>query len=272
MMLQQIYRYPIKSMEGNSLKECLVTPRGLAFDRHWALFDENGQVITARQFPVLLNIQPQWTASGLCLEHASLPPLSIPFTAENKAQRKVYVFDGEASGLEVSEEASQWFTQLLGQSCRLIFMDAQSHRPVLPKYGGRLGDEVSYADECPLLLISEASLYDLNTRLPSPMEMRPFRPNLVVEGSAPYEEDTWKLLRIGSCIFEVAQPCKRCVMITLDPVTGQKHPHQEPLRTLATYRKHPSGGTSFGVHLVPRSEGSIRQGDKIVILQTHHPS
>jgi uncharacterized protein YcbX len=138
-------------------------------------------------------------------------------------------------------------------------------RGVDPDYG-QVGDEVSFADGFPLLLISEASLADLNGRLETPVSMRRFRPNLVVDGERAYAEDQWRRIRVGDVEFEGAKNCSRCVFTTIDPDTGVKDPTREPLRTLGGYRRKPQGGVYFGQNLIPRSGGAIHVGDRVEIL------
>jgi uncharacterized protein YcbX len=139
-------------------------------------------------------------------------------------------------------------------------------RTVNPEYG-QAGDQVSFADGFPLLLISEASLADLNSRLDAPVEMRRFRPNLVVDGNRPYAEDNWQRIRVGDVEFAGVKNCSRCVFTTIDPDSGVVHPDKEPLRTLSTYRRRPQGGVYFGQNLIPRSGGVIRVGDPVTVLE-----
>ena len=145
-------------------------------------------------------------------------------------------------------------------------MGDNASRAVAAKSGGKTGDVVSYADEAPILLISEASLQDLNDKLKMPVSMQHFRPNLVVYGSHAFAEDQWKLIRIGEVELEIVQQCKRCIFTTINPVTQQKEANGEPLKTLATYRKLPKGGVGFGVHLIPRKLGKVKIGDQVEVI------
>jgi MOSC domain-containing protein len=138
-------------------------------------------------------------------------------------------------------------------------------RPVNRDYG-EADDQVSFADGFPLLLISEASLADLNGRLPAPVEMRRFRPNLVVDGDLPYAEDNWRRIRVGDVEFAGVKNCSRCVFTTIDPDSGEVHPDKEPLRTLSTYRRRTQGGVYFGQNLIPRDAGVIRIGDPVTVI------
>jgi uncharacterized protein YcbX len=141
-------------------------------------------------------------------------------------------------------------------------MPRESQRLVDPNYAG--GNQiVSFADGYPFLLISEASLEDLNSRLKVPLEMERFRPNFVVQGCLPYQEDGWNFIRIGEIKFQIVKPCSRCVITTIDPVDGSTD--REPLRTLAIYR-HSEGKVYFGQNLIHESAGSVEVGMEVEIL------
>lgn len=90
-----------------------------------------------------------------------------------------------------------------------------------------------------------------------------FRPNVVIDGEAPFAEDSWPRVRIGEVEFRTAEVCDRCVMTTIDPETLATG--KEPVRTLARYR-HWDGKTWFGTRLVPLGEGELRVGDEVVPL------
>jgi uncharacterized protein YcbX len=143
-------------------------------------------------------------------------------------------------------------------------MDALAVRAINPEYS-RVGDEVSFADGYPLLMISLAALDALNVRLTAPVTMQHFRPNLVVRGAVAHAEDNWKSIRIGDVPFDVVKPCTRCVFTTVDPQRGTFDPDGEPLRTLTGYRRTPIGVT-FGQNLIPRGRGQIRLGDPVEVL------
>lgn len=128
---------------------------------------------------------------------------------------------------------------------------------------------LSFADGYPYLLANEASLRDVQQRCPASVKMEQFRPNLVVSGAGAWEEDTWKVIRIGDVIFDVAKPCSRCIFTTVSPEKGQKHPSGEPLATLQTFRTAvDNGDVDFGQNLIARNSGVIRVGDEVEILAT----
>lgn len=117
--------------------------------------------------------------------------------------------------------------------------------------------------------MNDASLRDLQQRCPAGVQVEQFRPNIVVSGATAWEEDNWKVIRIGEVIFDVAKPCSRCIFTTVSPEKGQKHPSGEPLATLQTFRTAPDNGdVDFGLNLIARNSGVIRVGDEVEVLST----
>ena len=267
-ILSGINIYPIKSTAGIALTESHVAAEGLRYDRRWAVIDETNAIITPRECPHLLGIQTDIMEEGLHIMIPSQSPVTIPFTPNNKQVLPATLFGNPVHGNHTSQ-ADALLSAYLDIDCRLIFMNESCPRYMLPIYGGGDADRVSYADSAPLLLISMATLDALNERLPDQIGMKNFRPNMVVAGCSADEEDGWKRLQIGEVVFDVSEACKRCVVTTIDPLTQQQSVNQEPLRTLATYKKHPRGGVRFGVNLIPRNEGVVRCGDEIKIIQVH---
>jgi len=264
MKVTEINIYPIKSTRRIALAESEVLPRGLPWDRRWMLVDMDGKFITGRQQPSLAVVDTQLTDAALQVSVAGRPVLSLPLQAPESPTLPVTIWRDRCAAVAAGAEADAWFSDYLGSPCRLVRLTDNLVRGVDPEYG-KPGDEVSFADGFPLLLISEASLADLNRRLDSPVQMRRFRPNLVVDGEQPCAEDDWHHLRIGEVEFEGVKNCSRCVFTTIDPDTGRKHPDKEPLRTLSTYRRRPEGGVYFGQNLIPRSGGTIRIGDPVEV-------
>ena len=257
--------YPVKSCAPVAMESATVGRRGLDFDRRWMLVDSQGGTLTGREFPSLLKVSAEIRAGRLLLRAPAMPDLEVEEYDEGPP-RPVFVFEDACEGVGCGDQADQWFGGYIGSECHLVHMGRDCRRAVTEERGGRPGDEVSFADECPLLLTSEASLADLNTRAPSPVSMERFRPNLVVSGApAPYDEDDWRRVRIGGIEFDCAQACRRCVFTTIDPESGIADERQEPLRTLSTYRRRGPGGPAFGIHLIPRSRGVVRAGDTVEV-------
>lgn len=266
MKVSGLHIYPIKSSAPIHLQSTRVSKHGLDHDRRWALYGEDGQVLTARQHPKLLDIQCTITYTS-CLVHHNNVQIADLSNSESEAKQTdhVKIFSYDAYGSAINSGIDDWFSDYLGKRCRLLKVNTEEVRPVLEKHGGQTGDVVAFADQAPVLIISEASLQDLNDRLNEPIKMDRFRPNIVVQGAEAFDEDNWNIVNIGATSFRVIQQCERCVFTTIDPISKQKDQNKEPLTTLSSYRKNERGGIIFGVHAVPISDGSISINDTIEI-------
>ena len=261
-ILSAITIYPIKSTAGLPVEESLVQAEGLAHDRRWAIIDANNAIVTPRECPQLLTIHTSIAEDALCILLPNASSVSVPLMPAGKNLLPVTVFDIPVYGNHLSQ-ADHLLSVYLKMDCRLIFMDQGCVRHMKSIHGGNA--PVSYADTAPLQLATTATLDALNARLPRPVSMQNFRPNLVISGCSPQEEYGWKEISIGEVRFSVSEACKRCVVTTLDPLTTRPSTDQEPLRTLATHERHPRGGVRFGINLMPQNSGMIRQGDVIKI-------
>lgn len=224
--------------------------------------DERGDFLTQRELPKLCLLHTTLSEEGIGLRYPGAGASSLPLRLDEGPRVRARVFDFEGQALEY-EGASAWASKALGTTCRFVFMPDDVERSVDPDYA-RPGDIVSYADGYPVLLASTSSLDDLNGRLTTPVTMTRFRPNVVVEGAGPFAEDRWRRLRFGGVEWRNATPCGRCQVITVDPETGEKS--VEPLRTLSTYRRQ-GNSVMFAASLIPESEGVVRVGDTIEVLE-----
>lgn len=258
--LNSIYRYPIKSTQGEALQNAYVDQMGMPCDRLWMVAEENGRMITGRTDPALVLVNVQLSDDLLTLNAPDMPTLTIERSRfEQPAATSVWQDDFQA--WQGCAEADAWFSDYLWRPVKLMYVGGRSNRrvenhPDLP---------LSFADGYPLLLINHASLDDLSARVGREMVVGRFRPNLVVSGAQPFAEDGWQRLRIGPVTFRNAKPCARCVFIMVDPVNAQKAEDQEPLRTLSTFRKF-DDGVMFGINLIAENAGEISTGMPIEIL------
>lgn len=259
--LSGIYIYPIKSAAGISLKTAQVESRGFQYDRRWMLVDKTGAFLTQRQFPRMALISVRLEKDELVVETLNRETLSIPIYFDSRDRISVQVWDDVLYAIPLGEDVSQWFSEFLEISCQLVFMPDNSYRFVNSRDASH-NEQVSFTDGFPFLLISEASLQDLNERLAQPIPMNRFRPNLVVSGSLAFAEDTWSSIRIGSIPFRVVKPCERCVITTVDQSQGIRG--KEPLLTLAQYRRR-NGKILFGQNLIQGELGTLHVGDSVEI-------
>ena len=171
---------------------------------------------------------------------------------------------------DCGDAPAEFLSDFLHTRCRLVRVGPAFRRPVL-KAAAHSGDTFHFGDGAPLLVISEASLADLNDRIVAHGEeaipMSRFRPNLVVTGCPAFAEDTWPRFRLGSVVFRAAGQSSRCIVTTTDQLTGERG--KEPLRTLATYRRDASDPTdvNFGQNLIHETKsGTLRIGDEVEVL------
>lgn len=264
--LSALYRFPVKSLGGESLSRAEIDALGLAGDRRWMVVDAaSGRFLTQRQFGRMAQIGARWRDAGtLELSAPGRTPLAVVVPPADEALRGVTVWDDSLQAPDAGDVAAAWLSACLERDCRLVHVPASRARQVDTAYA-RPGDKVGFADGFPLLLIGQGSLDDLSARVGRPLEMLRFRPNLVVEGAAPYAEDGWGRLRIGEVEFERVKPCSRCAIPTHDPHSGERSSDGEPLRTLATYRRD-ADGVYFGQNLIQRGTGVLEVGMPVILL------
>lgn len=266
--LAEIFIYPIKSLGGISLNNAIVEERGLQFDRRMMLVDESGIFMTQRDFPQMALLKTKLVDNNLVItdsssNHTIILPIN-PVSDAVSGKIKVIIWDDECEATTVSKEADEFFSEMIGTKCRLVYMPESEKRIVDPKRK-YVKDEhiVSFADGYPFLIIGQSSLDELNRRLETPLPMNRFRPNFVFAGGEPFAEDDWKDFMIGEIKFRAVKPCARCVITTTDQQTAERN--DEPLRTLATFRRK-ENKVLFGMNLVAYNFGEVKVGDKIIIL------
>lgn len=267
MQLSALYRYPLKSARGESLTRSPLEALGLRGDRRWMLVEpESGRFLTQRLLPQMSQLTALYNAAGgLSLSAPGFGGLEVALPDAEAGLRGVTVWRDSLRVPDAGDAAAEWLSAFIGRPCRLVQVPEARARQVDTGYA-QPGDKVAFSDGFPLLLIGQASLDDLSARVGRPLEMLRFRPNLVIEGSAPYAEDGWKRIRIGELEFEVAKGCSRCILTTIDPQTGERSADREPLSTLKTYRER-DGDVYFGQNLLPRGVGELRVGMPVEVLE-----
>ena len=264
--LSGLYRYPLKSGVAEPLREASLDALGVLGDRRWMVVDaETGRFLTQRLLPQMTQLQARWQgAAQLLLSAPGMADLLVALPGEQAQLRGVTIWRDSLRVPDAGEAAALWLSQLLGRPCRLVQVPEARARQVDTAYA-EVGDKVAFADGFPLLLIGQGSLDDLCARVGRPLEMLRFRPNLVVEGAAPYAEDGWRRIRIGTLEFRVVKGCSRCIMTTLDPQSGERSADREPLATLRGYRQR-DGEVYFGQNLIACGTGQLALGMPVEVL------
>jgi uncharacterized protein len=259
--LKEIWIYPVKSLGGIRVNFANLLTKGLEFDRRYMLVTREGIAITQRDCAELALFKTAFDRDQIVVTHAG-DQLEIPvrpsvFLRERSAQ----VWDDPVTVSELSKEASDWFSNRLDVECSLVFFPEKNPRPVDVDYQID-SEDVSLADAYPILMISEESLNDLNSRLNEPVPMNRFRPNFVIEAGDAFAEDEWKEFMIGGSGFAAVKPCARCIVTTINQNDSSRG--AEPLKTMASYRTH-KNKVLFGQNVIIRSGTSVQEGDQIEI-------
>ncbi|KAL9226061.1 hypothetical protein vseg_001913 [Gypsophila vaccaria] len=262
--LKSITVYPIKSCAGFSVDSWPLSSTGLLHDREWLLKSSDGQILTQKKAPEMslistfvdLNQGTLLAKSPRCRTELKIPVKSMAYFSE----KEDLDLHGHRYELQCySHEVNSWFSSAIGRSCALWRSMTSDHYSCKKGIGSMCRDlesKLNFVNEAQFLLISEASVADLNSRLNSKLSQSPaahvsgmrFRPNLVISGGDPYNEDLWSGVTIGSKYFSSLGGCNRCQMINFVHQSGNVQKTNEPLATLASYRRV-KGRILFGILL-----------------------
>eukprot|EP00927_Polykrikos_kofoidii_P073715 TRINITY_DN69733_c0_g1_i1.p1 TRINITY_DN69733_c0_g1~~TRINITY_DN69733_c0_g1_i1.p1 ORF type:complete len:391 (-),score=62.12 TRINITY_DN69733_c0_g1_i1:67-1239(-) len=297
--------YPLKSgAEVKSQRET-VTALGFEGDRFFQVTDATGRYVTPRDSFGGENALHPGSANlfqvhcehvpgvRLTLSKQGFPPFLVDLKNGTTTQVSSIILgvarpnDSKEHLLDHGDEVARWLQEATGiHGARLQSIGSPYGRVVVenPKQGDAPTSKefpLSLADEAPYLLTTTASLLDLKRRIfwmgnfsaSFKVDMRRFRPNIVVDGTLPWEEDTWKRIRIGRAEFEVWQRCGRCVMTTIDRDTLKR---DKMLPWLRSFRERPgadgkqaSAQVNFGMHIIAVSgiPSEIAVGDTLEVLE-----
>ncbi|CAN5892309.1 MOSC N-terminal beta barrel domain-containing protein [soil metagenome] len=262
--------YPIKSCAGISVSRAMVTATGLSVaslhDREWMLVDFDGMFLTQREFPRMASIRPTIEGTQLVVHAPGMAAHSIDIMrtgATPASSLPVQIWEETVSAIDSGEASAAWFSAALGVACKLVRFLDPAKRAANPKWtSGHIASPVTtrFSDGFPFVLISQASLDDLNQRCTAQgrtaVPMNRFRPNIVIDGVEAFEEDYAASFSIEQaapletiCLAPV-KPCPRCPIPAVDQSTGEVGPN--PVEVLQSYRANPlvDGGICFGMNTI----------------------
>ncbi|MFN8404434.1 MAG: MOSC domain-containing protein [Anaerolineales bacterium] len=261
--LSSLIYYPIKACRGHEAEAWNVGRMGLDLDRRLMVVTPEGEFLTQRQIAKLALITPVREDGVLTLSAPNMDSLQVAIrTSGHSWSVNIWKSKG-VQAIDQGEEAVEWLSDFLDSSVRLVHIADGYKRLVNQEYAVNADDHTGFADGYPILIISEESLQDLNSRLETPVPMNRFRPSIVVKGCEPYAEDTWNRIQLGDVKLAIVKPCARCEVTTIDKETLERR--KEPLKTLGKYRKHALGAI-FGQNVIPLSEGRLQLGMDVKIL------
>jgi hypothetical protein len=253
-----LHLYPVKSAAGLTVPATVLAPTGFAHDRQWMLVDDQHAFVTQREHARLALLRPCLADDGaLTLTAPDRAPLVLPATATGERLR-VRVWDDVVAAHAVSADADRWCSDFVGAPVRLVQFAAGQRRLSSARWCGDVEAENAFSDGYPILVVSTASLAELNRRLAArghaPVTLARFRPNLVLDGLDAHGEDGLDELHLdtpdGPVRLRLVKPCPRCPIPNIDPDTATAG--HEPGDTLAGYRSDArvGGAITFGMNAV----------------------
>jgi len=243
-----LFVYPVKSARGIARARVPLTSTGLEWDRQWMIVNGKGIFLSQRSHPQLARIVPQVTAGALVLNAPGLPALTVPLD-RGGTRVAVKVWDDACVGIEQGSEAHEWVSRAIGEAVRLMRAAPEMGRVANRKFAGATPAPIGFPDGYPLLVCNEASLEDLNQRLPARIPMERFRPNIVLRGFPAWAEDSIDTLTIGPVTLRLVKPCTRCTIPSIDQQTGE--PSTDPAPALKQFRFSKAlRGVMFGENAV----------------------
>lgn len=257
--ISELYIHPLKSAAAISVDKVSIDIFGLKNDRRWMLVDEKDSFLSQRQLPKMCLIKAIVIESGLKIQVPNMSPLNVPDSMSHR--RQVEVWGDVCQSYDCGDEAAAYLSEFLKVSCRLVYFPDTEKRQVDLTYAEK-GDLTGFSDGFPLLIISQASLDDLNSKLNEPVSMTRFRPNIVISGVEAFAEDNWDNIQIGGVNFRVVKPCSRCSIPSVDPLTGLRS--VEPVKTLREYRMRDSK-VYFGQNVIADTTGVLEVGMTVVV-------
>lgn len=270
--IARLFVYPVKSCAGIEVQQALLTDTGLDLDRAWMVVDAEGMFVTQRTLPRMALIRPQLKGDEMVLRAPGMLALHVAIDAV-EAPATVTVWRDTVPAWDMGAVAAQWFTDFLGQPCRLVRFDPEYRRLSSMEWTGGIEAPNQFADGFPLLLASQASMDELNVRLQAAGHaaagIERFRPNVVLAGVDAHDEDRVDLVRVdaqeGEIHLQPVKPCSRCPIPDIDPATAESNPSVGD--TLRTYRKDQrlDGAITFGMNAIVRQGAGqmLRVGQRV---------
>jgi uncharacterized protein YcbX len=279
MQVDQIWRYPVKSMMGSTVDVAGLDAEGIVGDRTWAVRDQvRGGIRGAKVLGGLMRLSARYIGDTRAAVEITLPDGRVVSTDDPDAAAAVsaaidhevtlealrpaddldHYRRGEAYHDDMMDELRSWF----GRTEDEPLPDLSSFPPELVEFESPPG---TYYDAYPLMLMTTSALRALQEALPdSAIDVRRFRPSMVIDsGDEPgHPEAAWigRRLQIGETELSVVSACPRCVMVTreIDDAAPQD---RAILRHVVRELDH-----NVGVYATIETPGEVRPGDAVTLL------
>ena len=257
--VRELWVYPVKSLAGLQVDSLSFDHNGPMGDRRWMLVDERGRFVTQRSQMLMALYRLAQVDGRIQVTspkgHTLLLP--VPQSSQTYPEITVTVWKDELTGYEVDTTASEWFSEQLGMTVRLVWLGDASERRV-PDAQASDDERVGFADGYPLLVCNQASLDELVNTTGLSLEQRRFRPNVVVDGLPASEELALGEWHLDEGMLALLKVCERCNIPSINPKTGV---FEKATASLLKSACRFDGRTVFGVNAVSRGVTKLRTGD-----------
>lgn len=243
-----LFFYPVKSTRAIARDRLRLAATGFEWDRHWMAASPAGVFMSQRTQPRLARIQAEIGGDTLIMQAPDQAPLAVPLQPEGST-KPAQVWKDSITALDQGDEAAAWMSKAVGMDARLLRIAPVLDRHASREYAGVTPAPVSFSDGFPILVVNLASLDHLNSKMPEPVPLERFRPNITLAGLEPFAEDRIAALEFENVTLRLVKPCTRCVITSTDQKTG--NPATNPLPVLRQFRfdkKHM--GVTFGENAV----------------------
>lgn len=266
MRVSELFYYPVKSLAGIAVNSLNINQWGPDRDRRLMLVDEDGHFITQRKHHLMARISVSDTPQGLLFEydkHHKKMCIAWPDLNAMTQSMPVEIWEEHLNGQIIEGEINGWFSEIFNSPIQLVYMDETEIRQVDVRYA-KQGVRTSFSDGFPFLLMSQSSVDFLQQQYGKTVDVRQFRPNIVIDDCAAFEEDHWKRIAINGIQFDLVKPCSRCVIPSIDVQTGEMQ--KDFMQVLLAHRKIGSE-IVVGQNMTHTGEGEVSVGDRVVVLE-----
>ncbi len=262
--ISQLWTYPFKSAKGVSVDSIQVNAKGLENDRHLVALDANGHFLTARKHTTLLQLSCIKNNDGWQIEHPNHTDTCQINQNTLHSTIKGQVWNDDIQALDAGDEAAAWLSEIMQLETRIAIWQKKA------RHSEKYQLETHFSDAAPILIASESSTEQACQWGSISTDIRRFRPNIVLTGSAPFAEDAWQQLRIGNLDIKVLDACSRCILTTVDPDTSIRHPDRQPMKALMEHHSNQKGQPLFGMNVVAQladtDYATLKVGDSVEVI------
>ncbi|MDC0948514.1 MOSC N-terminal beta barrel domain-containing protein [Gammaproteobacteria bacterium] len=263
--IRSLFIHPVKSCRASSLQQVNVATHGLENDRVLMAIDANGKFVTARKCPQLLQLSVDAEGDQFVLSHPQGGTLQLHVSEFDLHLQDIQVWKDQFKAYSTTSQADRWLSEALGMELKLLYIGKTLQR--------RLGEDdplrpaITFADGDPIMLMGESSAQAINAQAGLAEGVGRYRANLIIGGIDAFVEEQWQRVRIGDVQLRFVKRCERCILTTRDPQTGQRHPDNQPLKTLVSERKNEQGLPCLGVDFIVEKTGVIRVGQELEVIE-----